>query len=264
VHDRAPPAVGSGRPMAPRPIPGASPSPDARVDVRPIPGLEHLPFAEVWFREIDEALFHEASAAATALGKTGLEAWTTDETPGVVTFLQRRRYAEVRRYVISELDVASATAVAPPAFPLQTLAGRPDLAEALYEIARESYPDQPGRSETRIGSFAEWRVWGLDRHRPESYFIAIEGDIPLGYGYLETDGSTVGHGFLAVRREARGRGIGGAIKRAQIGWAREHGVPALRTATETRLTGMRALNERLGYHRLYEEIVLRGPTAPPA
>jgi GNAT superfamily N-acetyltransferase len=230
-------------------------------EARPIPGLEHLPFAEVWFRDIDEAVFCDVSAGALALGKSGIEAWTTGETPDVVAFLERRGFVEVRRYVISELDTRAATPLRPSSVPLTTLAERPDLREALYAIARECYPDQPGRSETRIGSFAEWRVWGLDRHRPESYFIALEHDRPLGYGYLETEGSTVSHGFLAVRREARGRGIGGAIKRAQIEWAREHGVPALRTATEVRLTGLRALNERLGYRPLYEEIVLRGPAS---
>ncbi len=233
------------------------------MDVRPIPGLEHLPYAEVWFREIDEAVFREVSAAALALGKAGIEAWTTGQTPDVVAFLERHGFAEVRRYVISELDTRAATPLRPSSVPLTTLAARPDLGEALHAIACECYPDQPGRSETRIGSFADWRVWGLDRHRPESYFIALEHDRPVGYGYLETEGSTVSHGFLAVRREARGRGIGGAIKRAQIEWAREHGLPALRTATEVRLTGLRALNERLGYRPLYDEIVLRGPALVP-
>jgi GNAT superfamily N-acetyltransferase len=233
------------------------------MEVRPIPGLEHLPYAEVWFREIDDTLFREASAAAAALGKTGLEAWTTDETPEVASFLGERGYLEVRRYVISELDVASATPDAASPIELATFAERPDLAEALYGIACEAYPDQPGRSDTHIGTFAEWRAWGLDRHDPDSYFIAIEDGRALGYGYLEADGATVSHGFLAVRRDARGRGIAGAIKRAEIAWAREHEVPALRTATETRLTGLRALNGRLGYRPLYEEIVLRGPTASP-
>ena len=230
------------------------------MDVRPMPGLEHLPYAEVWFREIDDALLREASLAAAALGKTGLEAWTTDQTPDVASFLQSRGYQEVRRYVISELDVATVSSIGPQRIPLQTFAERPDLAEGLYELAQECYPDQPGRSETRIGSFADWRVWGLDRHRPESYFIAIERERPVGYGYLEGDGSTVTHGFLAVRRESRGHGVGGAIKRAQIEWASEHGVSALRTATEVRLTQLRGLNERLGYRPLYEEIVLRGLT----
>ena len=78
------------------------------IDVKPIPGLEQLPFAEVWFRQIDEARWREASAAARALGKTGLEVWTTDETPEVVDFLEERNYEQVRHYVISELDVAAA------------------------------------------------------------------------------------------------------------------------------------------------------------
>jgi hypothetical protein len=43
--------------------------------------------------------------------------------------------------------------------------------------------------------------------------------------------------------------------------AKEHGLRVLRTANETRLTGMLALNRRLGYRRLYDEIVLRGPAA---
>ena len=231
------------------------------MEVRPIPGLEHLPYAEVWFAEIDDDRFRDASTAARRLGKQGLEAWTTDRTPDVVAYLERHRFEEVRRYVISELDVATAAHPGPSAVPLTTLAERPELGDALYEIACECYPDQPGRSETRIGTLEEWRVWGRDRHRPESYFIAVDGDRPLAYGYLENDGETTTHGFLAVRRNSRGRGLGSAVKRAQIEWARDHGVAAIRTATEVRLPGLRTLNDRLGYRPLYEEVVLRGPAA---
>ena len=46
----------------------------------PIPGLEQLPFAEVWFHELDDLRFQAASAQARALGKTGLEVWTTTQT----------------------------------------------------------------------------------------------------------------------------------------------------------------------------------------
>jgi hypothetical protein len=56
--------------------------------------------------------------------------------------------------------------------------------------------------------------------------------------------------------------VASAIKRAQIRWAKENGVPALRTANEERLVGMLAMNERLGYRPLYTELVLRGPVAP--
>src|SRR5262249_14339379 len=140
-----------------------------------------------------------------------------------------------------------------------TVAARPDLAERLFALARAAYADQPGRAETRIDE--SWFGWGLGAHPPESYFVVLEGADVLGYGYLEHDGDEWRNGVMAVTREARGRGVAGAIKRAQVRWAREHGVARLRTATEARLASMRDLNLRLGYEALYEEIVLRGPVA---
>ena len=231
------------------------------MNVKPMPGLEHLPFAEVWFHEIDDERWREASAAARALGKTGLEVWTTDAKPAVVAFLEDHGYEQVRHYVISELDVAAAPDPPPPAFELVTFAERPDLAHALFEIALESYGDQPGRSEQRIESFDSWRSWGLDPHPPEAYFIALEDDRVLGYGFLEIDGDAGTNAFMAIARAERGRGVAGAIKRGQIAWAKAQGLRTLRTANETRLEGLLAFNRRLGYRTLYTEIVLRGPLA---
>src|SRR6476646_2934222 len=98
-----------------------------------MPGLEHLPFAEVWFHEIDDKSWREASERALAIGKTGLETWTTDRTPEVAAFLEARGYEMVRRYVISELDVTAAREPEPPKLELTTLAARPDLAHELFE-----------------------------------------------------------------------------------------------------------------------------------
>jgi GNAT superfamily N-acetyltransferase len=226
-----------------------------------MPGLEHLPFAEVWFHEVDDALWREASAAARAIDKTGLEVWTTDKTPQVVAFFEDRGYEQVRHYVISELDMTATPDPEPPAFRLVTFADRPDLAPALFEIARESYPDQPGRSEQRLESLDEWRAWGLDPHPPDAYFVALEDERVLGYGFLEVRDDVWWNGFTAIARTERGRGVAGAIKRGQIAWAKKHGVRAFRTANEARLEGMRAFNKRLGYQTLYTEIVLRGPAA---
>jgi mycothiol synthase len=229
------------------------------MDVKPIPGLEQLPYAEVWFHEVDEARWREASGRARELGKTGLEVWTTSRTPDVVAFLEPRGYEEVRRYVISELDVAAAPDPDPPAFDLVTFAERPDLGPALYELAQLAHADQPGRSDSTVSE--SWWEWGLAANPAESYFIALDGERVLGYGYLEHDDGQWKNGFTAVARDARGRGIAGAIKRAQIAWAKANGVPTLRTANETRLEGMLALNRRFGYRALYDEIVLRGPAA---
>lgn len=231
------------------------------MDVRPIPGLEHLPYAEVWLHAPDEAAWREASAAARELGKDGLEAWTTTGTPEVAAFLAARGYLKHRRYVISELDVAAAPQPERPAFEVVSIAARPDLVGRVHDLAREAYPDQPGRAGTRIGELAEWRVWGLDPHPAEAFLVALDDGLAVGIGYLTDAEGTWSHGFTGVAASHRGRGVAGALKRAQVGWARRHGVPALRAATETRLRAMRALNARFGYRPLYEEVVLRGPLA---
>lgn len=230
------------------------------MEVRPIPGLEHLPYAEVWFHSVDDDAWRAASDAARAIGKTGLEVWTTTSTPDVAHWLEERGYDEVRRYVISELDVGAAADPGPPSYEIVTLAERPDLEPELHDLARVAYADQPGRAETRIEG---WREWGLLRQRPDAYFIAVDDGRLLGYGYLELEGETWSSGFMAVTRDARGRGVAGALKRAQIAWAKTNGIATLRTANEVRLTSMLDLNRRCGYVPLYEEIVLRGPLAKP-
>jgi len=231
------------------------------MDVRPIPGLEHLPYAEVWLQDADEAALREASAGARAIGKDGLEVWTATQTPHVAAFLEARGFAEHRRYVISELDVAAAPDPGPPAFATVSIAERPDLVPHVHAIARQAYPAQPGRAETRIGELEEWRVWGLDPHPPDAFLVAVEGASAIGFGYLTRADGAWAHGFTGVAAAHRGRGVAGAIKRAQIAWAKSHAIHTLRTATEARLAGMRALNRRFGYRPLYEEIVLRGQLA---
>jgi GNAT superfamily N-acetyltransferase len=229
------------------------------VGVYPIPGLEHLPLAEVWLHAVDEAAWTAASDAARALGKTGLEVWTTTRSPEVAPWLEARAYAEARRYVISEIEVAAAADLGRARYEIVTFGDRPDLVDELYALARAAYPDQPGRAETRVDE--AWYEWGLRAHPAEAYFVALEGGRVLGYGYLEQRDGVWSSGFTAVARDARGRGVAGAIKRAQLAWAREHGVLTLRTANETRLQTMLDLNRRLGYVPLYEEVVLRGPLA---
>lgn len=228
------------------------------MDVRPIPGLEHLPYAEVWFHAVDEDAWRAASDAARAIDKAGLEVWTTTRTPDVAAWLEPKGYDEVRRYVISELDVPKAPDLGEPRFEIVTFADRPDLESELHVLARLAYADQPGRSESVI---ADWPRWGLHAHRPDAYFIALEDDRLLGYGYLAREDETWSNGFMAVAREARGRGVAGALKRAQVRWAKENGIAKLRAANEVRLRSMLDLNRRFGYVALYDEIVLRGPLA---
>ena len=98
--------------------------------------------------------------------------------------LEARGYETVRRYLISELDVSAAREPKRSEIPLTTFGARPDLAEQLYSIACEAYPDQPGRAETRLSPFEIWRSWGLDPHPADAYFIALDGAKVRGYGEM--------------------------------------------------------------------------------
>ena len=53
--------------------------------------------------------------------------------------------------------------------------------------------------------------------------------------------------MTGVRRAFRGRGIAGALKRAEIAWAKQAGYETLQTNNEVRNEPIRRLNERHGY-----------------
>ena len=65
-----------------------------------------------------------------------------------------------------------------------------------------------------------------------------------------------------MKRAWRGRGIAGALKRAQIAWAIEAGLERLEAGNEVRNEPIRRLNQRLGYRPAPGRILLRGPLAP--
>ena len=231
------------------------------MDVKPIPGQEHLPWAEVWLHAVDDDVWREASAAARELGKSGLEVWTTEATPDVVAFFEARGYEEVRRYLRLALDVASAPDPGDPAWELTTLAARPELDRAAYELAVVTHTDQPGREDAVLPEFDVWRGWAVESTPPEAFVIALADGEPIGFANLVVDGDEGYHGMTAVLREWRGRGVAEAIKRAQIRWAKARGLRVLRTANEVRIAAIRRINERYGYTPEPAEIVLRGPLA---
>jgi mycothiol synthase len=231
------------------------------VTVRAIPGQGHLPWAEVWFRAIDEDAWRTASQAARELGKTGLEAWTTEEHPEVVEFLAARGYQEVRRYLRSVLDVAAAADPGEPEWELTTLADRPDLVPQVYELACEAHRDQPGREDMGF-TYEDWRGFAVDPNPQDAFIVALADGEPIGFGVLSVEGDEGYHGMTGVARAWRRQGVAESIKRAHIRWAKANGLRALRTANEVRITAIRRINERHGYRPEPAEIVMRGPLSP--
>jgi GNAT superfamily N-acetyltransferase len=184
-----------------------------------------------------------------------------------IAWTKRRGYVEVGRNSRLVLDLAPVEppGVDPPAgIVVTTWAERPDLIEGVYAVAREAYPDVPGEEDEVMPAFEQWLSMDMQGtgDRPEATFIALAGDEVAGYAKLSLSKARPGvamHDMTGVRRSWRGRGIAGALKRAEIAWAKRNGFTRLETANEERNEPIRRLNERHGYVPEPGHVLVRGP-----
>ncbi|MGZ8782911.1 MAG: N-acetyltransferase family protein [Gaiellaceae bacterium] len=188
-------------------------------------------------------------------GATELEGPVAEDDAGSIAWAAARGYEEAGRNSRLVLDLTASEAPIPPSLPgieVITWADRPDLAQGIWEVAREAGPDVPGEEDTDVGPFEEW----LERDmrgvadRPEAVFVALEDGAVLGYAKLafspeRTDRAF--HDLTGVKRAHRGRGIAALLKATQIAWAKQQGYTSLQTANELRNAPIRHLNTKHGY-----------------
>ena len=184
-----------------------------------------------------------------------------------MAWAERRGFIEVGRSSILVLDLAEITAPAvsaPPGVEVVTLAERPELAPALYDVYLQAVPDIPGEADAELEPFDDWLANDMQGagDRPDATFIALLARQVVGYAKLSMlvdEGAIAWHDLTAVRRDARGRGIAGCLKRAEIAWAKENGFKYLKTFNEERNEPIRRLNERHGYRLEPGFVSVRGP-----
>jgi GNAT superfamily N-acetyltransferase len=223
-------------------------------------------------RGIGAALLDAISGVARAAGKPDLYGRTTSDRPDAVQFLERRGFREVERMKAVRLELAGlvAPAIDPPSgVAIASLAERPDVADQLHAVALEAFPDIPGEAPMDAGTAAEFRTRDVDRSVLPPWGFAVAIDEPtgqvVGYSNLQLVAGNPGlawNGMTAVRRAWRGRGVASALKRATIAWAIANGLHAIETANDVDNAPMRAVNRRLGYVALPDEIYFQGPVMP--
>lgn len=136
----------------------------------------------------------------------------------------------------------------------------------MYEVAQEAYPDIPGNENDAMASFEEWLAHDMagPGDKPEATFVALAGDEVIGYAKFSltrAQPTEAFHDVTGVKRAWRGCGVAGALKRAEIAWAKERGFERLKTMKEERNAPIRKLNERYGYSLAPGRIVVVGPLA---
>lgn len=221
-------------------------------------------------RGVGSALYRDLSAWGRTTGLERFEGHVAAGEADGLAWATRRGFEAIGRDTLLALDLTALPDVdpAPPAgVEIVVWADRPELGRGIYGVACEAYPDVPGREEEAMKSFEEWLAldMGGPNDRPEAVFVALADDDVVGYSKLHLSDArptVAANDMTGVRRAWRGRGIAGALKRAQLVWAQEHGYERLETANETRNVPIQRLNERLGYRPFSERVFLRGPLSP--
>jgi GNAT superfamily N-acetyltransferase len=226
-------------------------------------------------RGIGSALLAAIGDETRRAGKTGLQLRAWVHRPDGIDFLVHRGFVELERARMVRLELAGLAppvVAPPPGIRFTTLAEWPDLVVGVHDVALEAFDDIPGGDEPMAaGDLAEFRARDVDRPGipPEAFVVALDeasGDV-VGYAsLLFVPGSTTvaWHDMTAVRRAWRGRGLATTLKQATIAWAIANGLEALETGNDEDNAAMRAVNLRLGYAPLPDELTMRGPLPPAA
>lgn len=219
---------------------------------------------------VGSALLATVSDVAAAAGKTGLQLRAWEHRPEGIAFLEHRGFSELERARMVRLPLAGLARpiVAPPdGIRLTTLAEHPDLVAQVHDIALEAFDDIPGGDEPMAaGDLAEFRARDIDRPGipADGFFVAVDDATGAAVAYasllfLPASTTVAWHDMTAVRRAYRGRGLATVLKQATIAWAIDHGLEALETGNDVENAPMRAVNARLGYAPLPDELTMRGP-----
>ena len=224
---------------------------------------------EVRRRGAGGALLHAASRWAAERRLEALEAPAPEDEPDGIAFATRRGFVEIERNsrLVLELRGIDPPPVSPPpGVEIVTWAERPELASGMYEVALEAYADVPGDENDEMEAFEDWLGHDMkgSGDDPKATFVALAGGEVIGYAKFSLTAAqpkVAFHDMTGVKRAWRGRGVAGALKRAEIAWAKRAGYERLQTQNEVRNEPIRRLNERLGYRTAPGRVLLRGPLA---
>lgn len=218
-------------------------------------------------RGVGSGLLAGLSRWARVLGYSELMGPVKEVDSQSLRWTERRGFVEVGRNSRLVLDLASVEApvvVAPTGIEISTWAERPGVEQGMYAVAREAYPDVPGEEDAEVATFEEWLSMDMQGagDRPEATFVALAGDEVVAYAKLSLSlarPTVAMHDMTGVRRAWRGRGIAGALKAAEIAWAKASGYERLETQNEERNEPIRRLNQRHGYVVEPGSVTVRGP-----
>jgi mycothiol synthase len=210
-----------------------------------------------WRRQgLGAALLERVQQYAADLYATTVQARVAADDEDSLEWVLKRGFVEVGRDVELVRELGDEEPVAPlEGIQLEELTAADH--DAIYAVAVECWPDMPMPEPMQAPSYDDWAYEEL---RGPVVFGALDGEQLVGYAALVTRAASpdvLEHGFTAVVRSHRGRGIAIGLKRTQLAWAAEHGYRRLVTYTQEGNEAMRAINKKLGYREQPAWILVR-------
>jgi len=207
-------------------------------------------------RGIGVALYEVCRPHAVELGAAMISGRIAEHDSDSLQWAANLGFAEVGRDVELVRKLGDKT----PAAPLEGIEIKKLTAadhDAIYAIAVACWPDMATPEAMPAPPYDDWAYEEL---RGPVVFGAFDAERLVGYAALVTRPArpdVLEHGFTAVVRSHRGRGIATALKQTQLAWAAEHGYRELVTYTQEGNKRMRAINKKLGYRERPAWILVR-------
>lgn len=233
-------------------------------------------------RGVGSALYEHMLAELRRRGARAIETFARESMPDVVSFLERRGFAQIMRAWECRLDLRRfdpapfagyVESMPKDGIEITTLEEErqrdPGALRYVYELHNALVADIPMPVPFTPPSFEEYLASHVESPSAllDAYFLAKAGDRYVGEANLQRpgQGNHLNHNITGVLQAYRGRGIAMALKLATIAYAQARGYSEIRTWNEEHNTGILAINDRLGFVRqpawLTFEKVLEGAPA---
>jgi GNAT superfamily N-acetyltransferase len=172
-------------------------------------------------------------------------------------FLERLGFERRGADRVSVLDLAGAE-LPEPAAAVVPLSEARELEHDLYEICAAGEIDMPGDEPETELSLEDWREddYGSPALSEEGSFVALDGKRAVAVAFLTVDPERrlAYNQMTATLPSHRRRGLALAVKAASARWARGQGFERIVTENDSENASMLAINDRLGYRFLYEQV----------
>lgn len=205
-------------------------------------------------------LYAEVTEHLRSHGAWRARTWVDDDADGT-RFLEQRSFERSDADRVSALDLAGALLPeprVPEGFRVVPLREARDREHDLYEICAAGELDMPGDEPETELSFEDWLQddYGAPPLSDEGSFVALAGERAVALAFLTVDPERrlAYNQMTATLPEFRRRGLALAVKAAAGRWAAANRYERIVTENDADNVGMLAVNHRLGYRPLYDQV----------